>query len=60
MKKDRRQIRLKRKQKEELKKVYLIPMLSREYSRKQREEIKIKEKEVFESCKKKELVLERK
>ncbi len=55
MKKDRKQIRLKRKQKELLKEFYLMPMISREYSRKQREEIKRKEKEVFEKCKKLEL-----
>ena len=48
MKKDRKQIRLKRKQKELLKEFYLMPMISREYSRKQREEIKRKEKEVLE------------
>ena len=58
IKKDRKQIRLKRKQKELLKEFYLMPMISREYSRKQREEIKRKEKEVFEKCKK--LELERK
>ena len=58
MKKNRKKIRLKRKQKEELKKFYLIPMISREYSRKQREEIR--KKETFEKCDNKKLVLERK
>ena len=51
MKKDRKQIRLKRKEEEKQKDFYLTPMLPRGYSYLQRKEIRRKEQEILKDYK---------